>query len=641
MSPIDLDVVGLLLGTDHRVRSDADLVFYNQGSSADGAVVHAAKSLGDTNGTDDLVIDLDVLQEDVDCVAVAASIDSGSFGDLSSSRLSIVDTDGAVLYSYEMTGLTTERALLLAEIYRRSGAWKIRAVGQGWESGLAGLATDFGINIDEAPDSDGSDGEPVDADIEVTEEPGEPEGVPAAQESVPPPQVVPAPPRRVQVKAKPAKKILPPHSVLGLDPSWQSSRLFSIAGIGGADEQEKRATSALMWTLGAIKPLARSLTARAGAPVGATETFLEVPFTIGDRKVIPDAAIRIARGQKSWTALVEVKTGAGVLRREQLEAYLQVANRKGFDAVITISNDVATDAGTHPVDIPAKVTKKVQLIHISWSEIMHELRMLLSHHSFPDQMQVWVAAELLRYLEHPRSGALAFHDMGPGWVEVRDEVVAGTLTPADKKAGQVMDSWFKLTRQLGLGLTARLGVPVKQVLPRSHVSDILLRRGENLEQLATDGVLSATYKVPGAAGPIHLVADLRTNTVRTSVDVAAPQEGTPARRVGWLTKQLKEAPDKAVVESHFTPRPDVCREKLSTVRENSSVLLPEKDLEPHHFKVVVSAPLGSKRSGAKGSFTESVSSALDDFYIAVVETVRPWVPPAPQLDPEDDLPLAE
>lgn len=61
------------------------------------------------------------------------------------------------------------------------------------------------------------------------------------------------------------------------------------------------------------------MTARAGAPVGALETFIEVGFSLGEQRVIPDGVIRIARGQRIWTALVEVKTGDGVLGREQIE----------------------------------------------------------------------------------------------------------------------------------------------------------------------------------------------------------------------------------------------------------------------------------------------------------------------------------
>jgi len=65
----------------------------------------------------------------------------------------------------------------------------------------------------------------------------------------------------------------------------------------------------------------------------------------------------------------------------------------------------------------------VALVHLSWSEVMHEIRMLLAHHPFTDPLPMWILAELLKYLEHPRSGTMAFHDMGVTWVPVREGVM--------------------------------------------------------------------------------------------------------------------------------------------------------------------------------------------------------------------------
>ena len=139
-----------------------------------------------------------------------------------------------------------------------------------------------------------------------------------------------------------------------------------------------------------------------------------------------------------WTALVEVKTGDGQLHRDQLDAYLRLAKRRKFDAVLTISNEVSTDPGIHPVWVPANLTTSVALIHLSWSEVMHEIRMLVAHHPFTDPLSLWILAELLKYLEHPRSGAMAFHDMGAAWVPAREAVVAGTLGAVDRKTEPVV-----------------------------------------------------------------------------------------------------------------------------------------------------------------------------------------------------------
>nr|BFF10805.1 hypothetical protein GCM10025699_21080 [Microbacterium flavescens] len=93
--------------------------------------------------------------------------------------------------------------------------------------------------------------------------------------------------------------------------------------------------------MSSVKEYGRVLTSRMGAPAGAIETFIEVPFVLGDKKVFPDGLIRVKRGSKVWTALVEVKTGNNELQREQLENYLDVARERRFDALLTISNEIS------------------------------------------------------------------------------------------------------------------------------------------------------------------------------------------------------------------------------------------------------------------------------------------------------------
>src|ERR687897_125678 len=106
---------------------------------------------------------------------------------------------------------------------------------------------------------------------------------------------------------------------------WNAARLIPTSGINGAEEQERRATSALLAVLGAVKEFGRTFVQPFGAPAGAMSTYIEVPFVLGERRLYPDGLIRVTRGSKSWTALVEVKTGPNELQAEQLDAYLDIA----------------------------------------------------------------------------------------------------------------------------------------------------------------------------------------------------------------------------------------------------------------------------------------------------------------------------
>lgn len=150
-SASSVDVSALLLGRDGRVRSDFDLVFFNNPVGPGVTYLHG-------RGAGDVVqVDTRALPADVDTVAVTASLD-GSGPPTFSSAGSLVATVHAgtaaepSAMTFEMTGLSTESAVVCIEIYRRADAWKVRAVGQGYDDGLAGIATAFGIDIDDHDD---------------------------------------------------------------------------------------------------------------------------------------------------------------------------------------------------------------------------------------------------------------------------------------------------------------------------------------------------------------------------------------------------------------------------------------------------------------------------------------------------------
>lgn len=147
--------------------------------------------------------------------------------------------------------------------------------------------------------------------------------------------------------------------------------LIPTTGISGQDEQEMRATSALLAVVSSVKEFGAAVLRPLDAPAGTIATFIEVQFNLADgRKVRPDGVIRVSRGAKTWTALVEVKTGSSDLAREQVESYLDVARDNGFDAVLTISNPIAPSQDAHPVDVDKRKVKKVALFHLSWAEVL-------------------------------------------------------------------------------------------------------------------------------------------------------------------------------------------------------------------------------------------------------------------------------
>ncbi|WP_406282075.1 TerD family protein [Embleya sp. NBC_00896] len=148
----DMDASALLLGGDNKVRNDDDFVFYNQPRHPSGTVVHEGKNTAPDRCTDGVRVDVGALGPDVQHVIVAASADGGTIGAVPGLVLRLYDADGgAEVLNFPIAGATTETAFVFGEIYRRADQWKFRAVGQGYASGLAGLATDYGISVDDEP----------------------------------------------------------------------------------------------------------------------------------------------------------------------------------------------------------------------------------------------------------------------------------------------------------------------------------------------------------------------------------------------------------------------------------------------------------------------------------------------------------
>ncbi|MFG3601796.1 stress response protein [Micromonospora chersina] len=424
--------------------------------------------------------------------------------------------------------------------------------------------------------------------------------------------------------------------------TWLAARLIPTSGINGAEEQERRATSALLAVMSAVREFGRVVTQAVGAPAGTVQTFIEVPFKLGGHQLFPDGLVRVSRGQRQWTALIEVKTGNNTLKTEQLEAYLDVAREQGFDALLTISNEIAPVAGQHPTPIDRRKLKKVSLHHLPWTEILTHAVLQKEYRGVADPDQAWILGELIRYLEHPRSGALEFGDMGPAWVQVRDAVSAGTLRPNDSGASEIAGRFDALIRYTCLRLGRRLGTEVTPSMSRREVADPAARSQALVNQLVSTGTLSGGIKIPGSVGSLQVTADLRAGQIICHVDVDAPRAGRPTTRVNWLVRQLKDAPETTRVEAFaMHARGGGAAELLRVVREDPTVLITDPTRELRSFRVARSTTAGTKRGTGRGAFIDSVVGAVDDFYEQIIQNLKPWMPAPPRLRTPEDVQPAE
>ncbi|MGV9321302.1 TerD family protein [Streptomyces sp. NPDC003660] len=605
----DADVSVLLLNSDGKVRSDADFYFYNNPVAPDGSVQLLGKTPTGDGSQDRIGFDLTAIPDEVARIVVAASRYEGAhFGELENLRLTLTDGSGTDLVGFTITDTGPMSAFIFGELYRRDGAWKFRAVGQGYYSGLAGLATDFGVDID-----DDAGEEEAPAPVEQT--PEEP-----VRARVPAPR--PAETAKAPARPRTAKKkvTLPkgPRRTLAENDSWREARLFPVSALKSDRDREARATSVLLSVMAQVPEFGRRLTAAFGAPAGRMETFTEVTLPHSDSPRRPDGVIRVERAGKLWTALVETKTNGNALRSDQVQAYMDIAARRGYEAVITLTNDVELE-GRPLVDvkIDGRRKHKVALRHLSWAEVAHQAQMLIQHEGVNDAAHAWLLRELLHYVQHENSGCHGFQNMGAAWVPVRNGIDDETLCQGDPRALEVVESWERLVRQVCLRLGGELGHKVLPVQRSRRGTDPAARRALLADQLCHDGRLGAELRIEGTPGVLALTADLRTGRLRTSIEIPAPTQGYPLAAAKRLVRRLAEAPAdlhvETLVEGGGGPRGT-----LERLRPEPGDMLPKSGTPVTGFRLSLLKTMGSTRGNAQSSFIRSVDEAVHRFHRSVV-----------------------
>ncbi|WDG33643.1 TerD family protein [Streptomyces sp. CA-278952] len=669
----DADVSVLLLDGDGKVRSDVDFCFYNNPVAGDGSVQLLGKTPTADGSEDRISFDLDAVPQEIEKVVVAASRYAGSrFGELEDLRLTLADSAGDGLVRFAVEGADEVSAVIFGELYRRSGEWKFRAVGQGYASGLAGLATDYGVDIDddaeqeeperegparEGPEQEGPEREGPEREGPEQKGPGQdapetPARVPAQARGAgpgdPADPVAPAAPAAPRAAAEPEpadpapgpkparrprtakKKVTLPRTAkksLADNDTWRTARLFPVSALKSDRERETRATSVVLSVMAQVPEFGRRLTAGFGAPAGRMETFTEVTLPHGESPRRPDGVVRVERAGKLWTALVETKTNGNALKPDQVQAYMDIAARRGYEAVITLSNDVALE-GSPLVDvrIDRRRKHKVALWHLSWAEVVHQAQMLIRHEGVGNAAHAWLLQELLQYLQHENSGCHGFQNMGAAWVPVRRGIDDETLCRGDARALEVIENWERLVRQVCLRLGGELGQKVLPVQRARRGSDPSARRSELADHLCEEGRLGAEIRIEGTPGVLAISADLRTGKLRTSIEVPAAEPGYPLSRAKRLVRRLSEAPADLHIETLVDGEGAGPRGTLERLRPEPADILPRDGAQITGFRLSLFKGMGNGRGSAETGFIRSVDEAVDRFHAQVVAHLEASAP---------------
>ncbi|WP_405467242.1 TerD family protein [Streptomyces jietaisiensis] len=642
----DADVSVLLLDPDGKVRGDTDFYFYNNPVAEDGSVQLLGKTPTADGNEDRISFDLTAVPAHVDRVVVAASRYNGArFKELENVRLSLADGAGENLLRFALDDIDEMSAVIFGELYRRGEEWKFRAVGQGYATGLGGLATDFGVDIED-------DAEAVEAAVEAAaqaqdnaatedhENPpppppgGEPDRRPTTTAAIPSPRrpadETESPKRTARPRTAKKKVTLPKvaRKSLAENEAWREARLFPVSALKSDRDREMRATSVLLSVMAQVPEFGRRLTAAFGAPAGRMETFTEVTLPHGETPRRPDGVIRVERAGKLWTALLETKTNGNSLKSDQVQAYMDIAARRGYEAVITLSNDVALE-GSPLVDVKVDGRRKhkVGLWHLSWAEVAHQAQMLIRHEGVGNAAHAWLLQELLHYLQHENSGCHGFQNMGPAWVPVRNGIDDETLCQGDARALEVVESWERLIRQVCLGLGGELGQKVLPVQRARRGTDPGERRSRCADQLCQDGRLQAELRIEGTPGILAITADLRTGRLRTSIEIPAPEQGYPLSWAKRLVRSLAEAPSTLHVETLVEGEQGGPRATLERLRPEPADMVPKNSgAKITGFRLSLIKSMGSSRGNAESGFIRSVDDAVNRFHSTVVVHVNRTTP---------------
>lgn len=412
---------------------------------------------------------------------------------------------------------------------------------------------------------------------------------------------------------------------------WVEARLLPTAGIRNQNEQERRAASALLAVMGAVPDFCHALLSGTRSPKGAVSTYTELRFRDGDEKLhIPDGAVVVERGKRRWSCLVEIKTGRARLEGKQVSRYLDLAREHGFDGLLTVSNQIRSDPRSLPYAVDKRKLRGLEVLHLSWWRVLTEAIVQHRFRGIGDPDQAWILGELIKYLDDEKSGASGFEGMGKEWVRVRESARNETLRASDPEARAVAGRWDQFVEYLCLHLSQELGVDVKHRRPRRGSPEERLNSAA--KELAS-GALRCSIRVPDAAGPIGVEANLRTGRVTTSVEIPAPSEGRPKTRVNWLLRQLKGAPEDLRVEVRFSNVGTTRSELLRDCRDAPERLLLKDDpkREPRSFVLAQSRQMAKKRGRKEGSFVAETRRQATRFYRDLVQGLVPPRKKAPRI----------
>lgn len=415
----------------------------------------------------------------------------------------------------------------------------------------------------------------------------------------------------------------------------EKARLFPIL----ADtSREGRVLSITLASLSAVFDFRRVLLKSVGQQVGVRTTldaYSEVSFPQeGTMKDRPDGLIVLRTGKRTWSALIEAKIGNAEIDPSQIERYLKLAKRNNINAVISISNQFASQPD-QPTYSASKIgAKGIELYHWSWMHIRTEAALLCDDGKVEDPDQVYILSELVRYLSHDAVGISGFDQMNSEWPDLVGLLQkGGRVNKTAPETQNTVSSWHQELRDLSLILRRRTLSNVSLRLPRAQEQDAKVRLKADAEHLSEVGCLTACFDIPDTAAFLDVNVSLVTRAIHVGMKLKAPSDRKSGKaRVNWLLRQVKDVDStRIVVRAHWAGRTPHTQASLEAVRENPDVvLLDDPSKAPVSLEILMATEDGRRFRGRK-TFIQMLEEAVPEFYDRIGQNLKAWEPPAPRI----------
>lgn len=417
--------------------------------------------------------------------------------------------------------------------------------------------------------------------------------------------------------------------------SVRRARLIPIYKAG----DEMALTSLFLSALRLVKEFRREVFSAVNLSVsGKLHVFTEVNFADYEGAQ-PDGLILVVGGGKiKDAAILEMKNKDSILDKDQISQYLGVAKQYQIPKLITVSNQFVSIPTQSPLNV--KVPKNVNLYHLSWSYILTMAHLLLfeDEKNIEDVDQMEIMKEVVDYLEHKVSGVCGFTMMKPGWKEVVNKIRTRiAIKKDDTGVIDTVSSWLQEERDMALILSRVLGLLVKSGIPRFK-HDLSGRINHEIKNLIEKKALSSTLLIAGAASDIIVTAHFESRNIEMSVSLVPPQDKKLRGQIGWLKRQIDTCQRKnrdtfQSISNELCVGVEIKYQSQATripLDNFEGVIDDLRGKEIKSFRISLIKDLSRKFESSKG-IVKNVESMLLDFYRGVVQHLKKWEMPAPQM----------